>query len=76
MQFDNDLEKYHFIMLDSSLIEQAKNLITKYGIEGLRTLDSIQLASCVALINKVDIFITADKLLKELMDKEGLQTNF
>ncbi len=70
--FESDFEKYNFISTDSLIIEQAKNLTTKYGIEGLRTLDSIQLSTCKVLEKQVDIFFTADKLLNALIEKEGL----
>jgi hypothetical protein len=56
------------------IIEQARILVTKYGIEGLRTLDGIQLSTCVFLKNKVDVFFSADKLLSVLIEKEGLKT--
>ena len=47
-------------------------LLTKYRIEGLRTLDSIQLATCVALRHEADLFLTSDNLLQTLLQKEGL----
>jgi predicted nucleic acid-binding protein len=72
--FENDFTKFTFIATDSLILEQARNLISKYGKEGLRTLDSIQLSSCVALINEADVFFAADKLLNTLIKMEGLQT--
>jgi predicted nucleic acid-binding protein len=72
--FESDFEKYNFISTDSLIIEQAKNLTTKYGIDGLRTLDRIQLSTCKVLEKQVDIFFTADKLLNTLIEKEGLNT--
>jgi predicted nucleic acid-binding protein len=72
--FESDFEKYNFVATDSLILEQARNLITKYGIEGLRTLDGIQLSTCVSLTNQVGLFFTADKLLKELIEMEGLIT--
>ena len=47
-------------------------MITKYGEEGLRTLDSIQLAAAVSLKAKVDLNKSSDKLLTKLFEKEGL----
>jgi predicted nucleic acid-binding protein len=70
--FENDFAKYHFITTDSLILEQARILVTKYGIEGLRTLDSIQLSTCITLAKQVDAFYTADKLLQSLIEKEGL----
>ena len=72
--FESDFEKYNFISTDSLILEQARNLTIKYGKEGLRTLDSIQLSTCKVIENQNDIFITADKLLSFLIEKEGLNT--
>ncbi len=72
--FESDFEKYNFISTDSLIIEQAKNLTTKYGLEGLRTLDSIQLSTRKVLEKQVDIFLTSDKLLNTLIEREGLIT--
>lgn len=72
--FESDFVKYNFVTTDSLILEQARNLVTKYGIEGLRTLDSIQLSTCITLIKQVDAFYTADKLLRTLIEREGLAT--
>ena len=72
--FENDFSKYNFVATNSLIIEQARNLTTQYGIQGLRTLDSIQLSMCIELENQVDVFFTADKLLKRLIELEGLPT--
>ena len=74
--FEEDLINYHFIMIDGLLIEQARKLMLSYGIEGLRTLDSIQLSTCVILKNEVDLFLTSDKLLNKLIEREGLNIAF
>jgi len=73
--FESDFEKYNFISTDSLILEQSRNLTNKYGVEGLRTLDSIQLSTCKLLEKQVDIFFSADKLLYSLIEKEGLVTN-
>jgi predicted nucleic acid-binding protein len=72
--FERDFGKYNFLTTNSLILEQARNLLTKYGIDGLRTLDSIQLSTCIALTKEVDVFLTADILLQTLMEKEGLPT--
>lgn len=72
--FESDFSKYNFVATDSLILEQARILVTKYGMEGLRTLDSIQLSACIALTEEVDAFYTADKLLHALLEKEGLPT--
>ena len=72
--FESDFTKYNFITTDSLILEQARNLTTNYGVEGLRTLDSIQLSTCMSLSKQVDAFFTADRLLKTLIETEGLPT--
>jgi predicted nucleic acid-binding protein len=74
MLFEADFAKYTFATTDSLLLEQARQLVIKYGLEGLRTLDSIQLATCLLLAQEVAVFFTADKLLKTLLGAEGLPT--
>jgi len=73
--FERDSAKYTFIATDSLIIEQAKVLTTKYGLKGLRTLDSIQLSSAISLRAEVGLFITSDNLLKSFLSDEGLQTD-
>ena len=73
--FEDDFIRYNFIPVKPAIIENARLLTSKYGLEGLRTLDSIQLSTCVSLIKQVDAFITADKLLKTLFLAENLPTN-
>lgn len=72
--FESDFVKYNFVTTDSLILEQARNLTTKYGIDGLRTLDSIQLSTCISLMEQVDVFYSADKLLRLLIEKENLPT--
>ena len=72
--FEADFAKYTFATTDSLLLEQARQLTIKYGLEGLRALDSIQLATCLVLASEVTVFFTADKLLKTLLEVEGLLT--
>jgi uncharacterized protein len=70
--YEADLEKYSFIATDSIIIEQARILIAKYGMQGLRTLDSIQLSTCLQIKDRTDKYITADKLLATFFEMEGL----
>ena len=73
--FEADFEKYHFVTTDSIIIEQARLFTSKYGTQGLRTLDSIQLSTAVSLFHQVDKFFTADNLLKALFVSENLPIN-
>jgi uncharacterized protein len=72
--FERDSAKYTFVATDSIIIERARNLTTKYGFKGLRTLNSIQLSSAISLTVEVQLFVTSDNLLKLLLNEEGLQT--
>ena len=72
--FEDDLSKYTFIQIDNIIVEQARNLINKYGKNGLRALDSIQLSTAVMLTKKVDLFISTDKLLDSFFETESLPT--
>lgn len=72
--FETDYTKYCFVATDSIIIEQAKIMVSKYGLKGLRTLDSIQLSTAITLEPEVSLFITSDNLLKSLLTEEGLQT--
>ena len=70
--FDNDLKKYIIIPVTTTAIENAKLLILKYGQDGLRTLDALQLASAIEVRELVDKYFTSDKLLFTLFEKEYL----
>jgi uncharacterized protein len=74
--FELDSDKYDFIKTDTLVIERSNRLLNKYGVSGLRTLDSIQLSSALTIKNNADLFISADKLLVELLKEEGLKTTF
>jgi predicted nucleic acid-binding protein len=69
--FEADAQKYTFISVDSLIIEQAKVLLTKYGRSGLRTLDSIQLSTCLTIRETANYYFTADQLLQTLLRLEG-----
>lgn len=70
--FELDYDKYNFIELDSEIVNNAKNLILKHGIKGLRTLDSIQLSSALKVKSELSLFVTADDLLRHLAETENL----
>lgn len=72
--FQDDYDNFRWLTLHADIIESAKTLLMKYGNKGLRTLDSIQLASALTLINNNCIFLTSDKLLRTLMNEENLKT--
>ena len=73
--FELDFKKYNYSTTDSLIIEYVSILILKYGVQGLRTLASIQFSTAVSLFRQVDIFLTADKFLKSLFIAESLPTD-
>ena len=72
--FSNDYEKFTFVEVDAELVLFARNLVSKYGLKGLRTLDSVQLASVLKVKSGLSFAVSADDLLKSLIDIEGIKT--
>jgi len=71
--FEEDYHNYCWILQDVQIDLSAHNLLMKWGATGLRTLDSIQLASAITLREQPSIiFCTADVKLNELFKKEHL----
>lgn len=68
--FSEDLKHYEIIEIEGKIWEEAINLINKYGSLGLRTLDSIQIASALSLNSKVEI-ISFDNLFNEIVKLEN-----
>jgi len=73
-KFDNDSIKFSYIPEGQLLRQNAKNLIGKHWEKGLRTLDSIQLASALMVKNFIQLFLTSDNLLSEISKLEGFTT--
>lgn len=70
--FQNDRDNFRWILLQSDIIESASSLLMKYGSHGLRTLDSLQLATALTLREEKCVFLTSDKLLRSLFVEERL----
>ena len=70
--FEYDFRKYLIVPFDNAILNTAEKLISIYGVTGLRTLDSIQLASAIEVKEKIDKYFTSDKLLRFLFEKEKL----
>lgn len=70
--FEADFNKFNWINLSHDIIENASVLIKKYGLDGLRSLDSLQLSCAVRLRKEDALFFTSDKLLQKLFTKENL----
>ena len=71
--FEKDSENFNFVSESDEIRKLAKKMIRKYWKEGLRTLDSIQLASVLIIRDKIDFFFTADNLLAEIARFEKLK---
>jgi hypothetical protein len=68
-----DYSQYVWIAHSERISASAQNLLMKWGESGVRTLDSIPLASVLSLHNGVDIeFHSADQVLLKLMQAEFL----
>lgn len=73
---DSDLKKVTAIPVDLSIINSAKNLVIRFGAQGLRSLDTIQLATAMSIKPKLDIALTGDILLKQCFIEEGINCDF
>jgi predicted nucleic acid-binding protein len=70
-KFDRDSVKFNYVPEGQLLRQTAKGLIGKYWKKGLRTLDSIQLASALKVQRRIGLLLTSDKLLSEVSKLEG-----
>ena len=71
--FEKDSENFNIVSETNEIRKLAKKLIRKYWKEGLRTLESIQLASVLMIRDKVDFFFTSDNLLAEIARLEKIK---
>jgi hypothetical protein len=69
--FLDHLSDFTILTLDSSLEYIAEELIEKYS---LKTLDSIQLASAVKEKDKIELFVSSDKRLLKAVGRENIGT--
>lgn len=70
--FESDHGKFRWVYLEHSIMQLAAELLMKYGEKGLRTLDSIQLATARHLQSPTLVCITSDVLLRSLLEEENL----
>ncbi|MFH0724750.1 MAG: type II toxin-antitoxin system VapC family toxin [Pseudomonadota bacterium] len=78
-RFDCDCEdRYEVFHVASLVYDEACRLLFRYaGVYGLRTLDSLQLATFLTYCEKnEDCFVCADKGLAAVVEKEGVQGVF
>ncbi|MCF8370323.1 MAG: type II toxin-antitoxin system VapC family toxin [Bacteroidales bacterium] len=74
-KFEMDSIKFSFVPDTIQLKIQAIYLIAKHWKRGLRTLDSIQLASALAVKSEIGHLFTSDNILSEIAEAEGLKTH-
>ena len=72
--FSDDQDKFRWVRLEPPITRIALSAIMRYGAQGLRTLDSIQL-SCALFLKAQDLIcLTSDTLLKSFFQMENLGT--
>ncbi len=71
--FEHDAHHFLWIEIDREIIESATRLLMRYGQDGLRSLDSLQLASALSLQEKECMYSTFDSLLKKFFIEAGLE---
>lgn len=71
--FVRDYDLYNWVCVTSEIYNSAADLLMQFGADGLRTLDSIQLASALTLSEKDCIYFTADTILNALFMKLDLR---
>lgn len=75
--FESDLPLFVVIKMESGIMARALDLLKTIGLKnGLKTLDSLQLASALSFSESrhLDRFITADIILQKIAENEGLNT--
>lgn len=72
--FESDFSKYSFIKCNDEIVEEANRLLKIYGTDGLRSLDSIQLASVLKVKSELSLALSADEKLKSFIVTEGFRT--
>ena len=64
--FLDDSNEFKWINLNPEMLQSAFDSLSEFGDIGLRTLDSIQLASALTLKESDCLYYTEDKLLKKI----------
>lgn len=73
--FENDLGNFQIIPITNHLIDLAKTLLSRYGKKGLRTWDSIQLASAAIEKSSFEYALCSDEKLNEFLLSENIKIN-
>ena len=72
-KLDTDSKNFSFIEDSKALRGMARDLIGKHWEIGLRTLDSIQLASVLTIKTEIEFMFTTDIVLSKISLLEGLK---
>ena len=70
-KFEQDSVRFSFVPEGASLRLKAVELLEKHWKSGLRTLDSLQLASALKVRGQIAYFVTSDKVLSEIALSNG-----
>ncbi|NIJ55148.1 type II toxin-antitoxin system VapC family toxin [Dyadobacter arcticus] len=70
--FESDYSQFSFILIDEIVIRQTRYLLNRHGVNGLRTLDGIQLACASVLGRSADLYKTNDRQLEGFFVQESL----
>jgi len=71
--FNKDKKNYNLVPFTDRLRNISEQLIGKHWKTGLRTLDSIQLASGLIIKSEIEYYFTSDIILTEIAKLEGLK---
>lgn len=72
-RFENDTSNFTIIPFNKTIRIRAQNLISSHWEYGLRTLDSIQLASVLEVRGLINYFVCSDKILNQISEREGIE---
>ena len=75
LAFENDLSYFDIVNIDATIKTRASDLLKTIGLKkGLKTLDSLQIASALVFseISMLDLFIAADGVMLKIAENEGL----
>ena len=75
VSFENDLLNFNVIKIEEKIKARASDLIKTTGLKnGLKTLDSLQLASALVFSENamLEFFIASDGVMLKIAEREGL----
>ena len=71
--FQTDWDSLGWVKLGRNIVDTASRLLVRYGKAGLRSLDSIQSASALAVKDDGCVYFSSDKILKTPLRRVGLK---